>query len=75
MQVVSKKKEKSRRRKLELQDEKSTLEKQVQGRDEQLEAMKMQLEVGCLHHAMCISSIVTQNNSVSAGCQCVCCQC
>ncbi len=74
MQVVSKKKEKSRRRKLELQEEKSILEKQVQGQDEDLEAVKMQLEVDCLHHAVCISSIVTQSNSACACCRCVCCQ-
>ncbi len=74
MQVVSKKKEKSRSRKLELQEEKSTLEKQVQGRDEHLENVKMQLEVGCLHHAVCISSVVTPSSSVCACCRCVCCQ-
>ncbi len=74
MQVVNEKKERNSRRKLELQKERSTLEKQVQVRDEQLEAVKMQLEVGCLHHAVCISSIVTQSSSVCACCGCVCCQ-
>jgi len=65
--VVNEKKERNSRRKAELKHERSTLEKQVQGRDEELEAAQMQLQVGCLHHAMCISSIVTQSNSV-----CVC---
>ena len=60
MQVVNEKKERNSRRKAELKHERCTLEKQVQGRDEELEAVQMQLEVGCLHHAMCISSIVTQ---------------
>ena len=72
--MVNEKKESDSRRKAELKQERSTLEKQVQGRDEELKAMKMQLEVGCLHLAMCISSIVTQSNSVCACCQCVCCQ-
>ena len=65
--MVNEKKERNSRRKAELKHERSTLEKQVQGRDEELEAAQMQLQVGCLHHAMCISSIVTQSNSV-----CVC---
>ena len=62
--MVNEKKERNSRRKAELKQERSTLEKQVQGRDEELKAMKMQLEVGCLHHAMCISSVVMQSGSV-----------
>ena len=75
MQVVDKMKEGISSRKAELQQENSELEGRVGALNEQLEAAVMQLRVGCLHHAMCISSIVTQSNSVCAGCQCVCCQC
>ena len=75
MQVANEKKEGSSRRKAELKREKSELEQQVQRLGEQLENARLQLEVSCLHHAMCVSSIVTQSNSVCAGCQCVCCLC
>ena len=74
MQAVSRKKEASSNRKLALQREKRDLEGLMQGLEEQLEDAHFQLEVGCLRHAMCISSSVTQSNSVFAGCRCVCCQ-
>ena len=64
MQAVTKKKDGSSSRKAELQQQKSGLEEQVQGLDEQLETALIQLKVGCLHHAMYISSIVMQSNRV-----------
>ena len=59
MQAVAKKKEGISSRKAELQQQKSQLEQVVQGLDEQLETARIHLKVGCLHHAMCISSIAT----------------
>ncbi|KAL0048070.1 hypothetical protein WJX82_006938 [Trebouxia sp. C0006] len=44
LKVVNEKKERNSRRKAELKHERSTLEKQVQGRDEELEAAQMQLQ-------------------------------
>lgn len=70
MQAVTKKKDAGSSRKSELQQQKSDLEERVQGLDEQLEAALIQLKVGCLHRVACISSNVTQSNSVCAGCQC-----
>ena len=52
MQAVSKKKEASSSRKAELQKDNSDLEEMVQGLDEQLETARIQLKVGCLHHAL-----------------------
>ncbi len=74
MQAVSKKRETSSIRKSELQKQKSDLEERVQGLDERLENALIQLEVGCVHHAMCISSFVTHSDGVCARCRCVCCQ-